>query len=227
MMKLNDFQKYDVTLLIPYEKYFELIYETKYLLEARLNSGRVFVAHKSFYGCNRKTAVSKASDWYNKALKQVLGHPHEKMFISDPLGEVVYDNDFVCTDLRNKYLDDQTIERLIKEADGDLGREDAAGLTGDPIASVKRLRKRKKQEVQLTDRLIQTSGGTIYYKMVDLPDSKTGKTGRIKIRKIKLASKSLIKAKKEVIRRGLDRFEKFAGEKEFLPQKLSSSAKAA
>tara|TARA_Y100000022_G_scaffold200629_1_gene216922 strand:+ start:2735 stop:3400 length:666 start_codon:yes stop_codon:yes gene_type:complete len=220
MMKLNDFQKYDVTLLIPYEKYFELIYETKYLLEARLNSDRIFVAQKSFFGCNRRTAVSKASDWYNKALKKVLGHPHDKMFVNDPCGEVVYDQGFVCTDLRNKYLDDPTIDRLIKEAGGDLGRED----TKTPAASVKRLRKRRKQEVQLTDRLIQSSGGTIYYKMTELCDSKTG---RSKVRKIKLASKSLIKAKKEVVRRGLDRFENFADTKELLPLKLSTSAKAA
>ena len=31
MMKVNDFQKYEVTLKIPYESYFGLIYETKYL----------------------------------------------------------------------------------------------------------------------------------------------------------------------------------------------------
>ena len=39
MMKVNDFQKYEVTLSISYEDYFSLMYDTKYLIEARL--GRI------------------------------------------------------------------------------------------------------------------------------------------------------------------------------------------
>ena len=118
MMKFNDFQKYQATLLIPYEKYFELIYETKYLLEARLSADRNFIAQKSFYGCNRRSVVEKASDWYNKNLRSVLGHPLDTLTIDDPLKEVSYDDGFVCTDLRNKYLDDQTIDRLIMKRTG-------------------------------------------------------------------------------------------------------------
>ena len=208
MMKFNDFQKYQATLFIPYEKYFELIYETRYLLEARLGKDRVFVAQKYFYGCNRRTAVTKAGTWYNKNLKHLLGDPCLVMFIDDPLKEVVYDDSFVCTDLRNKFLDDLTIDRLLTEANGDLGREDRFSSKSQCFASVKRLRKRKKQEIQLADRLVQSSGGTIYYRMVDLSDG-----GKAKIRKIKLSSKSLPKAKKEVTRRGLDRFEKFIDKK--------------
>lgn len=224
MMKFNDFQKYKVTLFIPYRKYFELIYETKYLLEARLKSGRIFVAHKFFYGCNRRTAVAKAIEWYNKDLKHILGHPFEHMVIDDPLGEVVYDEGFVCTDLRNKYLDEPTIERLVKDSKGDLGRERASDAGGCPLASVKRLKKRRNQEIELTKRFVQTSGGTIYYKMTDISDRKNGK---LIMRKIKLASKSLVKAKKEVIRRGLNKFEKFSNIKEPLPKQTSASIKAA
>ena len=146
MMKFNEFQKYEATLLIPYQKYFELIYETKYLIEARLSTGRLFVAHKSFYGCNRRAAVIKASDWYNSHLKAVLGNPHNTMFINDPLMEVKYDDDFVCTDLRNKYLDEDTTNRLLAESKGDLGREDALPRDGISLGSVKRLRKRKRKE---------------------------------------------------------------------------------
>ena len=148
MMKFNEFQKYEATLHIPYEKYFELIYETKYLIEARLGPDRQFVAYKSFYGCNRRSAVIKASEWYNSHLKKVLGNPQNIMFIDDPLLEVTYDDDFVCTDLRNKYLDENTITRLLAEAQGDLGRENSIQPDGAPLGSVKRLRKRKRKEVQ-------------------------------------------------------------------------------
>ena len=210
MMKFNDFQKYQATLLIPYEKYFELIYETKYLLEARLSADRNFIAQKSFYGCNRRSVVEKASDWYNKNLRSVLGHPLDTLTIDDPLKEVSYDDGFVCTDLRNKYLDDQTIDRLINEADGDLGREERTGHIGANFSSIKRLKKRRKKEVQLTDCLVQTPSGTIYFKMTDV---ERGKSGRGKVKKVKLTSKSLDKAKKEVVRRGLNKFENFTTSK--------------
>jgi hypothetical protein len=222
MMKFNDFQQYQVTLFIPYEKYFALIYETKYLLEARLGTDRVFIANKYFYGCNRRSAVSKASTWYNKNLKQLLGNPFGVMFIDDPLNEVVYDDGFVCTDLRNKFLDNLTIQRLLKEADGELGREDRVSSKGQIPASVKRLRKRKKHEVQLAERLVQSPGGTIYYRMVDLPDG-----GKAKIRKIKLSSKSLDKAKREVTRRGLDRFEKFTNKRDTSLTQMTVPVRAA
>ena len=222
MMKFNDFQQYRATLFIPYEKYFELIYETKYLLEARLGTDRVFIAKKYFYGCNRRSAVSKASTWYNKNLKQLLGNSFGVMFIDDPLKEVVYDDGFVCSDLRNKFLDDLTIQRLLKEADGDLGREDRVSSNGQISASVKRLRKRKKHAVQLSERLVQSPGGTIYYRMVDLPD-----VGKAKIRKIKLSSKSLAKAKREVTRRGLDKFEKFTNKRDTSQAQMPVPVRAA
>ena len=224
MMKFNEFQKYEATLLIPYQKYFELIYETKYLIEARLSTGRLFVAHKSFYGCNRRAAVIKASDWYNSHLKAVLGNPHNTMFINDPLVEVKYDDDFVCTDLRNKYLDEGTTNRLLAESKGDLGREDALPRDGISLGSVKRLRKRKRKEIQLTEHLTQTASGTIYYKMAQVSQERKGS---IKFRKVKLASKSLLKAKREVIRRGLNKFEKFSDFGKESNRKFSSVHQAA
>ncbi|MDC3284185.1 hypothetical protein OAV01_02830 [Opitutales bacterium] len=205
MMKINDFQKYKATLLIPYDQYFSLIYDTKYLLEARLSSGRIFVANKYFYGCNRRKAVEKATDWYSKDLRDVLGPPNQVMMIDDPMEEVIYEEGFICTDLRNKYLDEPTIDRLLKDAGGDLGRDNTTGSGSHPTCSVKRLRRRRKQEVRLTDRLTQSPSGVIYYRMTEFHK---GNSSRTKSRKVKLASKSLEKARKEIIRRGLDRLEK-------------------
>ena len=48
-------------------------------------------------------AVEKVVAWYNKHLKAVLGHPHQTLMINDPMGEVSYEDGFVCTDLQNKY----------------------------------------------------------------------------------------------------------------------------
>ena len=120
MMKVNDFQKYEVTLMISYEDYFRLIYESKYLLEARLGTDRMFIARKAIYGNNRRKAVQKAVQWFWKDFKGVLGPAHKVMTINDPFEEVAYDEGFACNDLANKYLDGDTIERLLAQADGDL-----------------------------------------------------------------------------------------------------------
>jgi hypothetical protein len=206
MMKVNDFLRYEISLCISYEDYFRLIYDNKYLIEARLGPDRTFIAKKSVYGNSRKKAVQKAVQWFWKDFKGVLGPAHKIMTVNDPHDEVVYDDDFACNDLGNKYLDEPTIYRILDEADGELARDESQGSENHPPNSVKRIKRRRKQSVQLTSRLTQSPGGTIYYRMTEMP---AAKNARPKTKNIKLASKSLDKALKEVARRGLDKFEKF------------------
>ena len=218
MMKVNDFLKYEISLNISYEDYFRLIYDNKYLIEARLGPNRTFIAKKSIYGNSRKKAVHKAVQWFWKDFKGVLGPAHKIMTVDDPHEEVSYDDDFACNDLGHKYLDECTLERLLAEADGELARDDSVGTENHPPNSVKRIKRRRKQNIQLTSRLTQSPGGTIYYRMTELSE---GKNVRAKTKTIKLASKSLDKALKEVSRRGLDKFEKF--EKKNKKKKSSAS----
>jgi len=206
MMKVNDFLRYEISLSISYEDYFRLIYDNKYLIEARLGPDRTFIAKKSVYGNSRKKAVQKAVQWFWKDFKGVLGPAHKIMTVNDPHDEVVYDDDFACNDLGNKYLDEPTIDRILEEADGELARDESQGSENHPPNSVKRIKRRRKQSVQLTSRLTQSPGGTIYYRMTEMP---AAKNARPKTKNVKLASKSLDKALKEVARRGLDKFEKF------------------
>ena len=206
MMKVNDFLRYEINLSISYEDYFRLIYDNKYLIEARLGPDRTFIAKKSVYGNSRKKAVQKAVQWFWKDFKGVLGPAHKIMTVNDPHDEVVYDDDFACNDLGNKYLDEPTIDRILEEADGELARDESQGSENHPPNSVKRIKRRRKQSVQLTPLLTQSPGGTIYYRMTEMPATKNA---RPKTKNVKLASKSLDKALKEVTRRGLDKFEKF------------------
>ena len=124
MMKVNDFQKYLLTIRIPYEDYFSLIYESKHILEARLGSDRNFVAEVPMYGNNRKRAVAKAVQWFSKEFKGLLGPAHKVMTVDDPFEEVCYGDDFTCNDLGNKYLDELTIERVLEEAGGEFALEE-------------------------------------------------------------------------------------------------------
>ena len=222
-MKINDFQKYEVTLKIPYEEYFNLIYETKYLLEARLGPDRCFIANVAMYGNNRRKGVEKALDWFNKEFKGVLGPAFKIMTVDDPFEEVAYDDDFACNDLANKYLNQQTIERVISESDGDLTPENPKSENNQQN-SLRRIKRRKKVITQLTSRLSQTPSGTIYYRMTS-PVSSNGK--RMKTTSVKLSSKSLDKALREVARRGLDKFEKFNDSKSLKKEKSQFTKKAA
>jgi len=222
-MKINDFQKYEVTLKIPYEEYFNLIYETKYLLEARLGPDRCFIANVAMYGNNRRKGVEKALDWFNKEFKGVLGPAFKIMTVDDPFEEVAYDDDFACNDLANKYLNQQTIERVISESDGDLTPENPKSENNQQN-SLRRIKRRKKVITQLTSRLSQTPSGTIYYRMTS-PVSSNGK--RMKTTSVKLSSKSLDKALREVARRGLDKFEKFNDSKSLKKEKSPFTKKAA
>ena len=221
MMKVNDFLKYEISLNISYEDYFRLIYDNKYLIEARLGPNRTFIAKKSIYGNSRKKAVHKAVQWFWKNFKGVLGPAHKIMTVDDPHEEVSYDDDFACNDLGHKYLDENTLERLLTEADGELARDDSVGTENHPPNSVKRIKRRRKQNIQLTSRLSQSPGGTIYYRMTELSE---GKSVRAKTKTIKLASKSLDKALKEVSRRGLDKFEKKVRKKKSSPSKIKQAA---
>ncbi|MFP6854288.1 MAG: hypothetical protein VB980_00785 [Opitutales bacterium] len=206
MMKLNDFLRYEVTLNIDYEDYFKLIYETKYMLEARLGPNRQFVSKKSIYANCRKKAVHKAVQWYWKDFKGLIGPAHKVMEVNDPYGEVIYDEAFACNDLGHKYLDEPTIERVIEAADGDLVRDERDGSEHHPPNSLMRIKRRRKQNVLIAPRLFQSPGGTIYYRMTG--SSQSSQNGKVvkhrRVKNVKLASKSLKKALREVDRRGLD-----------------------
>jgi len=207
MMKLNDFLRYEISLNIEYEDYFRLIYETKYMLEARLMPGRQFVAKRSIYANCRRKAVHKAVQWYWKEFKGLIGPAHKVMEVNDPYGEVMYNDDFACNDLGNKYLDQPTIERILESSEGALARDERKGTEHHPPNSLRRIKRRRKQNVLLAPSILQSPGGTIYYRMTE--SSQISKEGNVihrrKVRNVKLASKSLEKAIREIDRRGLNK----------------------
>ena len=168
-----------------------------------MGPNRTFIATKPVYGNSRKKAVQQAVQWFWKDFKGLLGPAHKVMTINDPYEEVRYDDNFACNELGNKYLDCQTIDRLLDQANGELAIDDSPGSERHPRTVLKELEEGE-QNVQLTSRLSQSPGGTIYYKM-SFPSSDTNS---FKVKIIKLSSKSLEKAKREVERRGLDKFEK-------------------
>ena len=172
-----------------------------------MDANRQFVAKKSIYANCRKQAVHKAVQWYWKEFKGLIGPAHKVMEVDDPYGEVIYDDDFACNDLQNKYLDPSTLDGVIEASDGDLIRDEREGTEHHPPNSVRRVKRRRKQNFVIAPRFLQSPGGTIYYRKTENPQaSKDGKVvSRRKVRNVKLASKTLDKALREVERRGLDK----------------------
>ena len=74
MMKVNDFLKYEISLSISYEDYFRLIYDNKYLIEARLGPIGRYRKEINLWEQPKK-AVQKAVQWFWKDFKGVLGPP--------------------------------------------------------------------------------------------------------------------------------------------------------
>ena len=138
------------------------------------------------------------------------------MTIDDPFDEVTYNENFACNDSGNKYLDESTIERILEESKGDLDRENSDAVTSHPNC-LRRVKRRKKPNVQLTSRLSQTPSGTIYYRMSEPMSSNET---RMKSKSVKLSSKSLEKALREVSRRGLDKFEELENNKNLVISQL-------
>ena len=74
--------------------------------------------------------------------------------------------------------------------------------------------------------MTQSPAGTIYYRMTAVPQhSKNGKIiQRRKVKNVKLASKTLEKALREVTRRGLDRHEEDSIPSEVVEENLKEAA---
>ena len=106
------------------------------MLEARLGPNRKFVAEKSIYANCRRKAVQKAVQWYWKEFKGLLGSAHQVMTVEDPYGEVVYDDDFACNDIGNKYLDAETLENVIQESNGELIQDDSEGADSEALPDI-------------------------------------------------------------------------------------------
>ena len=112
MMKVNDFLKYEISLNISYEDYFRLIYDNKYLIEARLGSGSRRLCKEIQF---METAEKSRSKSRAMVLEGFQGRSwsYKVMTVDDPHEEVSYDEDFACNDLGHKYLDESTLERLL------------------------------------------------------------------------------------------------------------------
>ena len=196
---------YLVILKVGYDDYFKLLYRAKVLPNARL-SGEHFIARKIFRATDRGHAVRRVVQWFWKQFKGEIGFAHNVLTVYDIYSEVHYCSTFSCNDPLNKYLDDVTLRRLIRESKGKLERDDRIGKAHHPPNSVRRVKRRRKYHKTLFPRISISSTGALYYRVTLIPQisSESIIIQKRKIQNVRLKARTLEEAKLEISKRGLD-----------------------
>ena len=200
---MNEERAYVAIFTIDYAAYMDALQKGKVFGEARLKN-RKFIYKRIFKAINRKLAVNKACQWYWKVLQGEWGQAHQILTVGDHYGEVFYSENFSCSDKRHRYLDEATILLLLKEAGGELVREESTGDRHHPTNSVKRVKRRRKYLTKVADGIYKSpASGTLYYAKTTVPQ--ISENGVIKQKRkrenFKLQSKSIEKALKEIERK--------------------------
>jgi len=165
-----------------------------------------FLASRVIRASNRRSAVRKALDWFATRFKCSAGSPWEVLTVDDPFQEVTYDANFDCGDLRNKFLPEEVVERLIAGSNGELVQDTLSGKLGHPFGDVRRTKRRVKFKARtIAPCICQNECGTLFYRITER--SQSSQSGRLlrkrKTRLIRLAAGTLPEAVAEIEVRNL------------------------
>jgi hypothetical protein len=165
-----------------------------------------FVAERMIPAPNRQAAVRKALQWFSTRFNGSVGSAREILTVDDPYHEVIYDQDFGCNDLRNKFLPEEVLERLIAESNGELVRDTRSTKLGHPLGAVRRRKRRVKFKAKaIAPCVYQNDFGTLFYRITEKPQvSRSGMLlGKHKTRLVRLAARTLREAVEEIQTRRL------------------------
>jgi hypothetical protein len=165
-----------------------------------------FVAERIIHAADRRTAVRKALQWFSTRFAGSVGPACKVLTVDDPFHEVTYDPDFDCSDLRNKLLPEEVLERLIAEANGELVRDTQLTRLGHPLCAVRRRKRRVKFKAKaIAPCVYQNAFGTLFYRITKR--SQVSRSGRVlskrKTRHVRLTARTLPEAVKEIQTRRL------------------------
>ena len=187
---------YTATFTVEYDAYFKALQAGLYIKNARLKPGRVFHFTETVEATDRGKAIFKVCQKYWGDYKGILGQANDILTVNDPFLEVQYDDSFSCSDRKHRYLDEETIERLLKESKGELERETRESSHHHPRNPLKRKKRRRHPMQRIGTNLYKSHTGTLFY--VTVYRNKNGKRCR---KNNKLLAKSLDKAQAEIARR--------------------------
>lgn len=165
-----------------------------------------FVAERVIAAANRRVAVRKALQWFSTRFNGSVGPAWKVLTLDDPGNEVTYDEDFSCSDLRNKLLPEDVIQRLLAASNGELVRDTRSAWLGHPLCAVRRTKRRVKFKAKaIAPCVYQNACGTIFYRITQRPQiSRSGVVlSKRNTRLVRLAARTLPAAIKEIRDRGL------------------------
>lgn len=165
-----------------------------------------FVAERVIAAANRRVAVRKALQWFSTRFNGSVGPAWKVLTLDDPGNEVAYDEDFSCSDLRNKLLPEDVIQRLLAASNGELVRDTRSAWLGHPLCAVRRTKRRVKFKAKaIAPCIYQNACGTIFYRITQQPQiSRSGVVlNKRKTRLVRLEARTLPAAIKEIRDRGL------------------------
>ena len=165
-----------------------------------------FVAERVISAPNRQTAVRKALQWFSTRFNGSVGPASSILTVDDPCHEVTYDQDFSCSDLRNKFLPEEVLDRVLAEANGELVRDTRRTSHGHPLCAVRRTKRRVKFKARaIAPCVYQNPFGTIFYRITLQPQvSSSGVPVRKrKTRLVRLTARTLPEALAEIQARRL------------------------
>ena len=195
---------YLLTLTIAYDDYMNLLFRAKLLPNARLQ-GDHFIVRKIIRAGDRKEAVRKTVQWFWKQFKGSIGEAHKVLAINDPYDEVRYSKTFSCADPAHKYLDEETIDKVIEDSGGKLSRETRDGTPHHPPNSLRRVKRRRKYHQTVAPKISISSTGAYYFRLT--LRSQVSKNGKVlqkrKIQNVRLQAETLEGAQREILERGL------------------------
>lgn len=158
---------------------------------------------------NRKKAVARAQVKFREQYGDTLGPAHKIMTVTDPYYEVVYDDDFKCSDGLNRLLPKDVIKRVIADSNGELVRE----TDRNKGVSLKRL-KRKKQygsrSLEKATGIRSNNKGDLFYRAVLVPVRERGGVivQKKEVKDYRLKARNLHDAIAEIKKRKLKRKKK-------------------
>jgi hypothetical protein len=172
--------------------------------EAQVRDGE-FTATKEFFASNRRKAVKLAVWWFWYEYKGTRGCARDSLIVTDPYSEVRYDSRFSCADRMNRFLPPDVIDRLIKESNGELIRNERKSQRGVAIGELRRVKRRRDFGRFVAPGIRQMRNGVMYYRITTLPEKKEGGKlmRRRKYRDIRLRARTIVAAVDEVKSRNL------------------------
>ncbi len=168
-------------------------------------NGGSFIATMTIRAETRKEAVKNALLWFWYHYRGELGPAKNTLTVSDPRHEVSYSNTFSCYSKENRYLEDETIERLIRESCGELERDNRLGQKNHRPGCLKRIKRRRKYWKCIAPTIYQSESGVLYYRFIS--QAQISKSGNIlqkrRCKIIRLWSKTVPHALHEIRMREL------------------------